>query len=205
MSLFELPKQQKTAATPRPCERQCKGPCGRWKHYSRFRSWRDHRNRSASVIFSLICRACEQIQRNERKNEDRPFDIIRKRAKAHATKYGVTTDFMWITMNYQSLVPVFRALCSDEGLCNSCGHEFENERDIQLEHRCPPRGVNDYARLHARNIGIYCGSCNNGKKAMPYDEWLDKEEEIRLSNEVGRKSEPPIQRSFFDTLFDDLD
>jgi 5-methylcytosine-specific restriction endonuclease McrA len=103
-------------------------------------------------------------------------------------------------MGYQSLVPIYRALCSDEGLCNSCGHKFDNERDIQIEHRSPPRGPKDYGRLHARNIGFYCASCNNGKKDMPYDEWLDKEEETRLSNEAWYKNEPPIQASIFDLL-----
>jgi hypothetical protein len=197
VSLFDLTSSNK----PRPCERECKGPCGRWKHYSRFRSWVDSRvHVNSGRVFSPICKACEQTERNERKNEDRPFAIMRKRAQTHASKYGVTTEFMWITMNYQSLVPIFRALCSAEGLCNSCGHKFDDEKDVQLEHRCPPRRLNDYARLHARNIGIYCSSCNNGKKAIPYDEWLDKEEDIRLSNESGRKSEPPTQPNFLHLL-----
>jgi hypothetical protein len=51
--------------------RQCKR-CGQRLHYTRFRSWRDSRCRYLSVIqFAPRCRACEQLLRNRKKNEDR--------------------------------------------------------------------------------------------------------------------------------------
>jgi hypothetical protein len=178
---------------PRPCERRCRS-CGYWKHYSRFQR---KAGQGSVSRFSSDCNDCRTKKRNERKNEDRALWIIRERAKDHAVKYGVTFDFMWINMNWRSLVAPFRAACSDEGLCNSCGHRFDNERDIQIEHRSPPRHRRDTARLHARNVGFYCGSCNRGKSDVSYDEWLDKQEEARLSNEAGRKSEQLVQWSLF--------
>jgi hypothetical protein len=89
-------------------------------------------------------------------------------------------------MNYRALVPVFRALCGAEGLCLSCGHPFEGERDIQIEHKSPPRHVHDWARLHARNLGFFCGNCNGPKTDKEYDRWLDEQEDARLANEAYR-------------------
>jgi len=89
-------------------------------------------------------------------------------------------------MNWSSLVPEMRALMTDEGRCRSCGHAFVNERDIQIEHREPPRLRGDWAREHARNLGIFCQSCNNTKGDKSYAEWLDEQEEARLSNERHR-------------------
>ena len=179
---------------PRPCERLCpedKGGCGQWKHYNRFHSWR-RSNRSVAT-FAVLCRDCEQRIRNERKNEDRPLWIIKQRAKAYATKYGVVFDFLWINMNWRALVPMFRAMCSPEGLCLSCGHGFTSEPDIQLEHVEAPRHSKDFARIHARNIALRCGSCNRGKSDTPYTEWLDQEESKRLSNETKPYSVLPIE------------
>lgn len=93
-------------------------------------------------------------------------------------------------MNYRALVPVLRALMTDEGLCQCCGHEFLNERDIQIEHLEPPRTSNDWARLHARNLRLACASCNGGKGRTPYSEWLDEQEDTRVSNTAaGSKPE----------------
>ena len=177
---------------PRPCERQCKGPCGLWKHYSRFRSWKDKRlrNSTVSVEFSRICRDCEQKERNEKKNLNRPKAIIEQRAKAAAIKASASFDFFWIQMNYQALVPMMRALLSPEALCLCCGHKFENERDIQIEHHNPPRHSQDWALLHTRNLGFACGSCNRTKGAKPNIQWLDEEESKRLSNLSASNIEP---------------
>lgn len=176
---------------PRPCERQCKGPCGHWKHYSRFRSWRDKRlrNSTVSVEFSPICRDCEQIERNEKKNADRPKAIIEQRAKAAAAKAGESFEFFWTEMNYRSFVPILRAMLTPEGLCHGCGHKFINERDIQIEHREPPRHRKDWALLHTRNLGLTCTSCNGSKARKPFIQWLDEEEAKRLSNRAARNVE----------------
>jgi len=184
----------------RPCERHCEGPCGRYKHHSRFRSWRNLRCRTESQIrFSPVCKDCEQTVRNEKKNADRPRAIIEKRARTAAQKAGTSLEFFMVEMNYRSLVPILRALMTPEGLCQSCGHDFVNERDIQIEHCEPPQHPQDWARLHTRNVRLFCASCNNSKGKKPYSKWLDDEEERRLSN----KRQPSFDRQ--PTLFDRLD
>jgi HNH endonuclease len=171
---------------PRPCERQCK-ECGEWKHHSRFRSFRNNPGRNSTnstkvISFSPRCRDCEQKKRNEKKNTDRPKAVIEQRARSAASKASTSFDFFWIQMNYRALVPELRALMTDEGLCKGCGHRFMNERDIQIEHIEPPRFEKDWARLHARNLRLVCGSCNRTKGNKPNSEWLDEQEGARLSN-----------------------
>jgi hypothetical protein len=170
---------------PRPCERQCK-QCGEWKHYSRFRSFRTKHGRhstiSADLSFSPRCRDCEQKLRNEKKNADRPRAVIEQRTRTAAAKAAVNFDFVWTQLNYRALVPVLRAMMTQEGLCQCCGHQFLHERDIQIEHLEPPRFEKDWARLHARNLRLSCGSCNRTKGKKPYAEWLDEQEGARLSN-----------------------
>ena len=168
---------------PRPCERQCPR-CEQWLHTSRFRSRQQGTHGSVCTTkFNRLCRACEQKERNERKNEDRPLAIMKHRAGAHATKYGASPRFFWVNMNYRALVPVLRAMLGPEGVCLSCGHKFVNERDIQIEHRFPPRHRQDWARLHARNLTLLCGSCNNGKHSIDPAIWLDDQEAARIANE----------------------
>lgn len=192
---------------PRPCERQCKGPCGLWKHYSRFRSYRNNPGRNSTVStsivsFSPICRDCEQKGRNEKKNLDRPKAIIEQRAKSAASKAGVSFHFFWTQMNYRALVPVMRAMLSPESLCLCCGHKFESERDIQIEHHNPPRYPQDWALLHTRNLGFACGSCNRTKGAKPNIEWLDEQEGARLSNIKGTNIETQAVNKIAGQQFD---
>jgi hypothetical protein len=133
--------------------------------------------------FAPDCLDCQQKIKNERKNIDRAEYIMHRRAAGRASKSGVPTQFMWLDMNYQALVPVFRAMMTEEGLCTSCGHPFDGESDITIEHREPPRHAHDWARLHARNLDLGCRGCNSRKKDKQYSDWLDLEEEVRLSNE----------------------
>jgi hypothetical protein len=174
---------------PRPCERKCE-ECGDYKHHSRFHSWK--RSNSTVATFSAKCRDCEQKARNEKKNADRPRSIIEQRAASAATKWGVSKRFFITQMNYRALIPELRALMTDEGLCKGCGHEFLNERDIQIEHIEPPRQeiVPDWARLHARNLRLCCGSCNRTKGSKPFSQWLDEQEGARLSNLQQPSVEP---------------
>ncbi len=147
-----------------------------------------------AIHFDPLCKDCQQIERNEKLNEDRPLNIIERRTSSHARSLGVPKQFLWVNMNWNSLVPEMRALMTDDGKCRSCGHPFRNERDIQIEHREPPRrefGV-DCAREHARNLGIFCQSCNNTKGDKPYALWLDEQEEARLSNEHHRQQAPIV-------------
>jgi 5-methylcytosine-specific restriction endonuclease McrA len=167
---------------PRPCERQC-SVCENWKHHSRFRAWKEREARNRSVSrFSPVCRSCEQIARNERKNADRPLAVIKARAAVAASKAGVAREFFWMQMNYRALVPEYRAMITDEGLCKNCGHGFVSERDIQIEHIEPPRSNTDWARLHARNLRLFCGSCNGTKGHKSFPLWLDEQEDSRISN-----------------------
>ena len=179
----------------RPCERKCL-ECSEWKHHSRFRSFERTDRRRHSTVSPIIgfhprCRDCEQKLRNEKKNADRPRAIIEQRARAAATKYGKSFEFFWIEMNYQSLVPVLRALMTPEGLCQGCGHKFVNERDIQIEHIEPPRHDHDWARLHAGNLRLFCGSCNRKKGNKAFDQWLDEQESARISN-LKNPTEAPL-------------
>src|SRR5215471_2913666 len=108
---------------PRECERQCK-TCHEWKHYSRFRSFQNNPGRNSSVStkvisFSSRCRDCEQKERNEKKNLDRPKAIIDHRARSAASKAGASFEFFWTQMNYRSLVPQLRAMMTNEGICCS--------------------------------------------------------------------------------------
>jgi 5-methylcytosine-specific restriction endonuclease McrA len=134
-----------------------------------------------------VCRDCQQKERNERKNADRPLAIIRGRAATAAHKAGASTEFFMTEMNYHGLVPLMRILMGDEGRCLNCGHAFVNERDIQIEHIRPARHSQDWARLHARNLRLFCGSCNRTKSDRPFDDWLDEQEDARLSNRKGQE------------------
>lgn len=165
----------------RPCERRCK-TCGLPKHYSRFRKRQRDTPHGFVWQFNPDCRDCEQKERNEKKNTDRPLAIVRGRAQVAARKAGVGLDFIWIQMNYQALVPMYRAALTDEALCLSCGHRPDHERDIQIDHIEPPRHAQDWARLHARNLRLICDSCNKAKGNKPYAEHLDEQEGARLSN-----------------------
>jgi hypothetical protein len=175
--------------TTRPCERYCP-KCGQWKHHSRFRAFRRRRATSidVAVTFARLCKDCEQIERNEKKNADRPLAIMRNRTASHAHNLNVSTEFLWVNMNWRALVPVLRAMLSPEGRCLSCGHPFVNERDVQIEHRYAPRHPQDWARQHARNLSLDCQSCNNGKGSTPYGQWLDDAEDARQANEQHRAS-----------------
>jgi hypothetical protein len=181
--------EQEVGAEIRDCERLCP-KCGQWKHHSRFRSRRRTTSIHVGIEFNSLCKDCEQIERNERKNKDRPLALMKQRAATKASNLGVPSKFVWMNMNWRALVPYARAMMTEDGRCLSCGHPFLNERDIQIEHREPPRFTGDWAREHARNLALFCHSCNNTKGRKPYAQWLDEQEEARLANEAHRASSP---------------
>lgn len=178
---------------PRPCDRVCQR-CGEWKHFSRFRSWRRHDIVStAQPQFDSVCRDCRQIERNERKNANRPLAIVEGRAAPRARAAGVPLRFFMREMNWRSLVAPVRAAINDpDSCCTSCGHRHLNERDVELDHVLPPRGPQDWARQHARNIRIVCASCNRTKGRKDYTVWLDEQEGARISNERHMGIRAPI-------------
>lgn len=65
--------------------------------------------------FDPICKDCQQKERNERKNDDRAQAVIEARAGDWAHKTGTTKAFFLVNMNWRALIPVFRAMISDEG------------------------------------------------------------------------------------------
>jgi len=151
--------------------------------------------------FHPICRDCEQKERNERKNANRPLAIIEQRAASAAHKAATSKEFFMVQMNYRSLVPVLSALM-DDGLCQGCGHSFLHERDIQIEHLEPPRHAQDWARLHARNIRLFCASCNRTKSDKPFQQWLDEQEGARLSNLQHQNLEHEFDGTLLEGMFE---
>lgn len=149
-------------------------------------------------MYRRICKVCEQTNRDQVKRADRALAIIDSRAKTWSGRLGCPKEFLWTNMNWRALVPILRALMSDEGLCLSCGHPFRSDRDIQIEHHEPPRHPQDWARHHARNLVLMCGSCNTGKGALGYSVWLDQEELKRLSvTDLNRNTNTASQLDLF--------
>jgi 5-methylcytosine-specific restriction endonuclease McrA len=179
-------KQQKH----RPCERQCRGRCGRYLHYSRFYSRRRITPNGTVWHFDDKCKTCQQIERNERKNADRALAIIEGRASERARDVGKTREFMMTDMNWSQMVAEFRAMMGPDGRCKNCGHKFMNERDIQIDHIFPPRHIGDWAREHARNLRLLCASCNATKQNKDPAEWLDEQEDARIGNAIDRERQP---------------
>lgn len=189
-------------ADVRPCERQCQR-CELWKHHSRFTS-RKRVPKSGglgTIEFDTVCKDCQKIERHAKKNDDRALAIVKGRSDRAALAAGVPKSFMWVNMNHRALVGPYRAAMADDATCKSCGHPFDDEKDIQFEHREPPRHAQDWARLHARNIDMACGSCNGTKNKKGYAEYLDGAESERLTNERDRAARPldePGQLSLWD-------
>jgi 5-methylcytosine-specific restriction endonuclease McrA len=132
-------------------------------------------------IYDRECRLCQQTKRVRAKHDDPVLALLLRRAGDVARRAGIKRQFVLEDLNYWSLLPFLRAALSADGLCPNCGHEFNEERDVQFDHVEPPRHRQDFARLHARNVTILCGSCNNTKAAKAYADWLDDQEEARLS------------------------
>ena len=163
--------------------------CEQWLHFSRFRRSARRVGQGTVSHFKSKCKACEQTERNDKKNVDRARAILETRASDWAHKIGVNRQFMFETLNWQSLLPYLRAALEPGTLCTSCGHAHMNERDVQLDHRAPPRPEKhpDLARHHARNIQILCAASNNAKGSQPYEQWLDDQEDTRVAVERYRR------------------
>ena len=161
-----------------------------------------------STKFKRLCKSCEQIETHERKNVDRPRWILEKRAASRASELGVSKEYVWQRLTWFALVPYMRAMMTTEGRCLSCGHAFDNERDIHIEHLEPPRADRypDFAREHARNLRFACQNCNCTKGRKSFAEWLDDMEDARVSNEHQRAGIPvaPEQKAVQNRLFEDV-
>jgi hypothetical protein len=92
-------------------------------------------------------------------------------AIAAARAADVSVNFFWEDMNYKALVACFRGTL--ESGCPGCGVAFRTEADVYLIHLVPPRHAQDWARLHARNVGLLCGACAQAVTTQTYGAWLD--------------------------------
>lgn len=186
MDFFEAGPGQ---APHRGDQRYCKTH-KRYLHYSKFCKRQRRTPDGAIWEYDEECKACQQIKRNEKKNEDRARALVERRAISRASKLGVPRKKLLDDMHYLDLVPYVRAMLTDEGVCVDCGHKFQGEPDIQFEHREPPREDPwpDWAREHAKNITLACGNCNLVKSDKPWAMYLDDSEEARLINERHQQS-----------------
>lgn len=147
-------------------------------HHKQFRHRTLKTEHGTVFDFFRSCRRYELDQRNAIKNEDRASAIVLQRATALARKGGVTADFVMKRLGWERLIPLARLHLSEDGICLDCGEPFLNERDMQVEHREPARGFQDWPRHHARNIAFICATNNNFKNNRPFAAYLDDQWEI---------------------------
>ncbi len=145
---------------------------------------------SVGQQYAAICKACEIYDRTEAKAQDPArakveraaaelVTDINKHYKAIGSDRRIGKDYVMGQLHYEHLVEKTRFAMNDHRCLNSCGEPFKNnEEDIQLEHREPPRSPLDWARLDARNVDIKCKTCNMGKGDKPYSQWLDEQWEM---------------------------
>src|ERR1041385_6368440 len=89
--------------------------------------------------------------------------LIEKRAREEARKAGVSFEFFWQDMNWRALIPLL-----------NCGHTPVDESDVVIDFMLPPREAQDWARLHARNVYLYCSACRRARGNKSHQEWLDQ-------------------------------
>ena len=156
------------------------------------------------VFIKRCCKACEQIERDKKKNADRAKAIIEARAAQRAReKEGGTKKDLLEKFNWEDLIPMMREYLKPGARCPRCRHAFRNERDIQIEHIFPPRGRDDWSREHRTNLMFLCQSCNSAKGNKPPDQWLDESEATRLSNEYDQAERVVRPKLGQPSLFDD--
>ena len=105
----------------------------------------------------------------------------------------MSVDFFWEDMNYKALVAAFRGTLRSG--CRGCGVAFRTEADVCLIHLVPPRHAQDWARLHACNVGLFCGACAQEVATQTYGAWLDsraipQETAGRPGGATRRRTEP---------------
>lgn len=180
-----------------------------WHHHSRFNRRKRGVNPEGPIWdYDPSCRLWQQTQRVAEKHEDEARNIVENRARQivrDANKMPgekITLAFVMHGLNYESLIPLVRAHLAwrEECTCPNCASQYD--KPVELDHRAPPRHARDWARLHARNIGPLDRECNTSKGNMPYEEWLDREEQHRLDAQAY--NEHLAAQGEQVTLFDDL-
>jgi hypothetical protein len=168
---------------------------GEWHHHVRFNRRKRCSDENPDVFvweYDRDCKLYLQTIRVERKNEDQARSIVEKRAQDIVREANrtpgpkITLAFVMGALNYKSLIPMVRAflLWPDECFCPNCGSTYNQISTFHFDHREPPRHPRDWARLHARNIGPLDRECNCAKGDMLHAQWLDLEEDKRLSAEA---------------------
>lgn len=185
------------------------------EHFRRFQH--------GSVLnYATVCKACEVHDRTEAKGKDPARAKVERAAselvtevnryyKAAGSAERISKDFVMRRLHYEHLVEPMRFAMTSHRCWSSCGEPYKNERDIQLEHREPPRSPIDWERMDARNIDIKCGTCNNMKGDKPYSQWLheqwemyDKHYEEPQTVLGGWVWEPTAKRDWLTPHIDDL-
>lgn len=156
----------------------CPG-CKQWLHYSRFSPL--EKCNGTVTRFRPKCRVCEQSERDDRKNESRALVKIERSARSHARDWDVTADELLYDLGWAELEDWVQASIDGKAKCINCLHPFLGPDDVQIDIRDPVRSPADRARMHVRNVGPLCRSCNNRKKHKAYSDWLDEEEHARLA------------------------
>lgn len=154
--------------------------CGTWLHYSKFSPAKQSCD-GTTTTFRRQCRACEQSERDDRKNENRALLKITASARSHARHWNVTADELLFDLGWAQLEDWVAAAIGGKAKCINCLHSFLGPDDVQIDIRDPVRHADDTARMHVRNVGPLCRSCNIRKSGKPYSQWLDEEEQARQS------------------------
>ena len=184
------------ATDKRPCD-----VCGERKNFSKFGNKRNPA--TGEIEFLTVCKSCLLEEQKKRNGSDRARQIMRRRAKSHASRLGVSIGFMWVEMNWRHLVPYMRGMLAEGASCLSCGECFRDEQDITIDHGLTPRdlpGGRDFAREHAMNIALRCASCNKSKKDTDLSAWFDALEAARVRH--GETPPTPLVRRRRQLSFD---
>lgn len=148
---------------------------GRWRETPHGTVWE----------FDTSCRYHQETKRHQQKAENLALYVLNLRADTLAGKTETTRHFIKDDPRgpcWSRLLPLLEAFLKQHAGCVSCGRQFDAVRDTQLDHIHAPRSNDDWARHHARNIRILCGSCNNGKRQKDDVAWIDEQYRWQLKD-----------------------
>jgi hypothetical protein len=151
--------------------------------------WTEKTSNGSVARYAPVCQACEIHDRTEAKGQDparakveraaeKVVGEVNKFYRTIGSEERISKDFVMRRLHYNHLIEPMRFALTSNHCWSSCGEPYKNERDIQLEHREPPRSPTDWERMDARNIDVKCGTCNNKKDNMPYAQWLHEQWEM---------------------------
>ena len=59
--------------------------------------------------------------------------------------------------------------------CEAHGEPLRSASDVSPVHLEPPRHPQDWERLHARNVHLFCGACAQAVTTHGFAAWLDRQ------------------------------